>query len=486
MIEEPDQSTREIQIPIFLNIGKGWNPIEYDTDSEMLRKSLEFLKLIDKQEWSKAVKCLEYRLDLDLQDEDGECALHKTIKFQHEGLTRFLLGQGADVDTCDDDGLNALHHAVYYDDLRLVQCLLFLHANIHRLTNVGFNAMHFCAARGNVEIAKLLVEGNIDFTCKANDKTRPIDYAKEYEKKDMIQFLKEQEKIQNEVLRKHLESLRQEEMHEMRRRVYSNDEPRPYYEHPMFTLDNEADYDENSHSFEHPLEMTECSQCSAVEDADLTYCGSCGFILGDHCPDCDEKDIDQKSYCKSCHRPFWVFDDETASMPQNIHYRLCPYCNAQQDDENADYCCSCFQSLLSNVGGDTRKRKILETLQCPICAVNQYEGNDYCVDCGYTMSNVCHFCGVLQFDCDSKTCYSCLNSLYDPSFSSNEEHYQVACDKCQTESNGVSNEYCNLCHYALHNLCPDCLFSPINGADFCERCGKDLWEDMLPIERDFM
>jgi ankyrin repeat protein len=109
----------------------------FATDAEMMHDSLEFIRAIGDGEWSAVDKFLCFRVDLDLQGDNGDTALMISIVKRHEELVRFLLQQAVDVDTSDDTGRTALHLACYFDEKRLVQCLLFVGANVHKLTREG-------------------------------------------------------------------------------------------------------------------------------------------------------------------------------------------------------------------------------------------------------------------------------------------------------------------------------------------------------------
>lgn len=383
MTNEPiDPETRKVSVPVFPQLGKGWNAKDFASSDALLRHSSIFLKRIEKREWTAVMECLHYRIDFDLQDDKGECALHKVIMCQHEGLTRFLMEQDANLEISDDFGFNALHHAVFFDDLRLVECLLFRSVNVHRITKDGYNALHFCAARGNLTIAKMLVDRNIDFTCKSKNNQTPLDFAKQYGHQDLADFLEMQIQMQQQALQKHMDELRKE--------AFSNNNIyRPPVRHHFQRGPNRvifSDDEKDSWSEENDIHniTTECNNCGVLEDSDLTYCTECGFVLGDECPDCGETELDKMAYCKTCFKALWSFNDKTA---QQSAYKICPFCNAEQDDDNATFCCSCYNSLVT----ETKKRKKTTTTrffsECPSCNMNQAEEHDFCTDCGYGKRN---------------------------------------------------------------------------------------------------
>ncbi len=69
-----------------------------------------------------------------------------------------LLSQGADVQVQDRDGNTALHHAALMDRLELLSFLLFARADPEAANNQGQTALHLVTTAGNYEACRLLLD----------------------------------------------------------------------------------------------------------------------------------------------------------------------------------------------------------------------------------------------------------------------------------------------------------------------------------------
>lgn len=101
---------------------------------------------------------------------------------------------------------------------------------------------------------------------------------------------------------------------------------------------------------------TQCPHCGAVNDAEATYCASCGKPLKvSECPHCHAEIDPDADYCESCHR--------------YIRHEICSFCGAHLNGNEA-YCPECG----SPRGG----------IVCPVChTLNSFA---FCKQCGTALT----------------------------------------------------------------------------------------------------
>jgi hypothetical protein len=184
----------ETDFPLCPNSEKEWKPLVYPKDPQterwtpgvqsqsensFNRMGLLLVSAIQEGNISKVQLLLKYRLNLDIQNTNGENALLSAIQIQHPGLIEFLLREGVSVDCSNDEGFTPLHFACMQNDPMLVKLLLARNPNVNaRLKLTQDTPLHYAAMSGNVEIARMLLDHkDIDTTAVNKTGYTPMHYA---------------------------------------------------------------------------------------------------------------------------------------------------------------------------------------------------------------------------------------------------------------------------------------------------------------------
>lgn len=180
---------------------------------------------------------------LNARNDKGKTALHESCERGRQRITRLLMEHGVDFTLADNEGRTALHWCIPRDQVKtmgvLLECAaihqseeweLFIN---HRRSTTLTTALHDACAKGNDELAFLLLEHGADYKSLDQFETTPLQHAiagghegvafkilahalKRHELADVIQMLKEAG--QGEGMRK-LAELREIEMGKVQRIV---------------------------------------------------------------------------------------------------------------------------------------------------------------------------------------------------------------------------------------------------------------------------
>ncbi|WP_371222939.1 ankyrin repeat domain-containing protein [Orientia tsutsugamushi] len=138
--------------------------------------------LLSKESLSIAQALLTHGANVNLEDEDGNTALHyATNHFHHKEITEILLNHGANVNAQNNVGDTALHRAAKSGLGPTVVCLLKSGANVHLKGENGNSVLH-CAAQGrspNESIVKAVLHHGADVNARNNDGSTPLHHAAE-------------------------------------------------------------------------------------------------------------------------------------------------------------------------------------------------------------------------------------------------------------------------------------------------------------------
>jgi ankyrin repeat protein len=111
-------------------------------------------------------------------------------------VVRYLIEEGVDPN-CKEYGCPAICSAAKNEKRmnKMIEYLISVGADINgRNLNPGtidWNALHSAAYYGQFESVKLLVSLGCDFKAKENTGKTPLQFAQLYERKDIVEFLKQ-------------------------------------------------------------------------------------------------------------------------------------------------------------------------------------------------------------------------------------------------------------------------------------------------------
>lgn len=112
---------------------------------------------------------------------DGFTALHLAAFFDHPGVARILLANGADCDqpTANEQKICPLHSAAASRSERMVRILLAAGADPNLQQTGGFTALHSAAKHGDLLMTQSLLGNGADANIKTDDGKTAYDFAKE-------------------------------------------------------------------------------------------------------------------------------------------------------------------------------------------------------------------------------------------------------------------------------------------------------------------
>jgi len=121
---------------------------------------------------------------------DKYVVFFRAVKEGNYGLVIGLIKNGIDINALDSDGSPALNVAASNEREKIIELLLQHGANATIADKDGWNAFHWAALKGNVNIARILMEYPISIVYIRDKKERtPLYYAVQAGKKQMIKFL---------------------------------------------------------------------------------------------------------------------------------------------------------------------------------------------------------------------------------------------------------------------------------------------------------
>lgn len=157
-------------------------------------KDDEFLRLCEHCDVDGAISMLEQSCEperlLSCSSEGGIAALHHAAFAGCEPLAKRLLHARAEVNRKTDYGFTPLIAAAQSQNEMLVTTLLERRAEVNARTDFdGRSALHLAAAKGDMELCRILVDAGADPRLKDRKGSTPIDNTKESCHHELIQLL---------------------------------------------------------------------------------------------------------------------------------------------------------------------------------------------------------------------------------------------------------------------------------------------------------
>ncbi|KAL5258380.1 hypothetical protein ACHWQZ_G009025 [Mnemiopsis leidyi] len=100
--------------------------------------------------------------DVNIQDSRGEAALHRAADRGHLQVIKYLWEKGADVNIQDSEGMTALHRAVNSGHLQVFKYLLEKGADVNIQNSEGKTALHRAVFRRDLQVIDFLLEKEAD------------------------------------------------------------------------------------------------------------------------------------------------------------------------------------------------------------------------------------------------------------------------------------------------------------------------------------
>ena len=130
---------------------------------------------------------------LELQDDKLNIPLHYAIMFNKYDIINDFLDAYNNINFKDINGNNELHlliKKITKENFDLLEKLLLNKISINHINNYGQNALHIAVENNNIEIAKILLENNININVQTiNDHLTPLIIATIHNNIEMCELL---------------------------------------------------------------------------------------------------------------------------------------------------------------------------------------------------------------------------------------------------------------------------------------------------------
>ena len=109
--------------------------------------------------------------EINIKDENGLTALHKSAIEGNNKLAKYLLDKGANLDLQDNDGWTALHYSIYKDpnpkvdttgQFKVFVNLILKGANVNIQNKDGYTPLMFASMKKNLKVVKSLLKAGAD------------------------------------------------------------------------------------------------------------------------------------------------------------------------------------------------------------------------------------------------------------------------------------------------------------------------------------
>ncbi|MDD2292421.1 MAG: ankyrin repeat domain-containing protein, partial [Aliarcobacter sp.] len=125
----------------------------------------EGLKLKDKKEKDffieRLVYFLKYRVNVDIQDNDGRTVIHKAVIANDLIVVEKLLTKKADLGIRDIHGRTALHHTQWHGNYKIARWLIAGGADMNLPDNSGFTLLNYAAIFGHTRLIIALIASGV-------------------------------------------------------------------------------------------------------------------------------------------------------------------------------------------------------------------------------------------------------------------------------------------------------------------------------------
>jgi ankyrin repeat protein len=128
------------------------------------------------------------RMDCNIQDSDGDSALHNAAQMGHVDIVAKVLIAGVDVNLRNSNGETALHCAVEIGDETIAAEILEAGVDVNLRNSDGEIALHYAAKLGRLSMVELILPKS-DASLKDTDGETPLHVAAWYGHEDVVEKL---------------------------------------------------------------------------------------------------------------------------------------------------------------------------------------------------------------------------------------------------------------------------------------------------------
>jgi ankyrin repeat protein len=169
-----------------INYGVNLNITDKRGYTPLMHMVEEGLKIKDKKEKEsfieRLVYFLKYRVNVDIQDNDGRTVIHKAVIANDLIVVEKLLTKKADLTLRDIHGRTALHHTQWHGNYKIARWLIAAGADMNQPDNAGFTLLNYAAIFGHARLVVALVASGV------------LMYNRNSKNRKVAQFFKDREK----------------------------------------------------------------------------------------------------------------------------------------------------------------------------------------------------------------------------------------------------------------------------------------------------
>jgi ankyrin repeat protein len=169
-----------------INYGLDLNIVDKNGNTPLMYMVEDGLKLNDKKEKDafieRLIYFLKYRVDINIQDNDGRTVIHKAVIANDLTVVEKLLTKKANLSIKDIHGRTALHHTQWHGNYKIARWLIAGGADMNVPDNSGFTLLNYAAIFGHTKLVVALIASGV------------LMYNKNPKNRKVAQFFKEKEK----------------------------------------------------------------------------------------------------------------------------------------------------------------------------------------------------------------------------------------------------------------------------------------------------
>lgn len=175
-----------------INYGIEINAQDKNGKTALMHMVEDGLNIRDKKEkdifLERLVNFLKYRVNIDLQDNEGRTVIHKAVIANDITVVEKLLTKKANLALTDMHGRTALHHTQWRGNFQIARWLIAAGADINQPDNSGFTLLNYVAIFGHVKLIMALLAAGV------------LMYNKNPKNRKVAQFFKDREKNLDKLL----------------------------------------------------------------------------------------------------------------------------------------------------------------------------------------------------------------------------------------------------------------------------------------------
>ena len=179
-----------INYGINLNIRdkRGYTPLMHMVESG--------LKISEKKEKElfveRLIYFLKYRVNVDIQDNDGRTVIHKAVIANDLIVVEKLLTKKADLSIRDVHGRTALHHTQWHGNYKIARWLIAGGGDMNLPDNSGFTLLNYAAIFGHAKLVVALIASGV------------LMYNRNPKNRKVAQFFKDREKRLDKLIKSNI------------------------------------------------------------------------------------------------------------------------------------------------------------------------------------------------------------------------------------------------------------------------------------------